>query len=81
VVIQYVRIGPSRFRDSLGNVTPYTNSVGSGTALVLRDGVAVRARWTRLEPSGGTSFTTSTGAALPFAPGQVWVVFAPAPGG
>ena len=36
VVIQYVEIGPSRFRDSLGNVTPYTHSVGSGTAVVLR---------------------------------------------
>ena len=81
VVIQYVRIGPSRFRDSLGNVTPYTHSVGSGTAVVLRDGVAVDARWSRPDASGGTSFTTAAGAPLPFAPGQVWVVFAPEPRG
>jgi hypothetical protein len=77
VVVQYVKIGPSRFRDSLGNVTPYTHSVGSGTAVVLRDGVAVEARWSRPDDSRGTSFTTTTGAPLTFAPGQVWVVFAP----
>jgi hypothetical protein len=81
VVIQYVKIGPSRFRDSLGNVTPYTHSVGSGTAVVLRNGVAITARWSRPDASRGTSFTTSTGSPLTFSPGQVWVVFAPEPGG
>jgi hypothetical protein len=80
VVIQYVDIRPSRFRDSLGNVTPYTSTVGSGTALVLRDGTAVKARWSRPSADAGTSFTTEAGAPLPFAPGQVWVVFAPEPG-
>jgi hypothetical protein len=77
VVIQYVRISPSRFRDSLGNVTPYTESAGSGAAEVLRDGVAIRGRWSRPDESGGTTFTTDAGAPLPFATGQVWVVFAP----
>ena len=81
VVIQYVKIRSSRFRDSAGNATPYTPSVGSGTALVLRDGVAIPARWSRPDASRGTTFTTSTGAPLPFAPGRVWVAFAPAPGG
>jgi hypothetical protein len=76
VVIQHVRITASRFRDSAGNVTPYTHTVGSGTAVVLRDGVAVKARWSRPEATSGTTFTTDTGAPLPFAPGQVWVVYA-----
>jgi hypothetical protein len=79
VVIQYVTIRPSRFRDSAGSVTPYPETVGSGTALVLRDGVAVRGRWSRPGEGVGTSFTTGTGAPLTFAPGQVWVVFAAAP--
>jgi hypothetical protein len=76
VVIQYVSITSSRFHDTVGNVTPYTHSAGSGTALVLRDGVAIPARWSRPDASRGTTFTTEAGAPLPFAAGQVWVVFA-----
>jgi hypothetical protein len=79
VVVQYVRIGPSRFRDGLGNVTPYPHTVGSGTALVLRDGVAFPARWSRPDADRGTAFTTATGSPIPFAPGQVWVVLAEPP--
>jgi hypothetical protein len=76
VVIQYVSVSASRFRDSAGNVTPYAHTVGSGTAVVLRDGVAIRGRWSRSRPDGGTTFTTDAGAPLTFAPGQVWVVLA-----
>ena len=76
VVIQYVTVGSSRFHDSLGNVTPYAHTVGSGTALVLRDGVAIRGRWSRPRADGGTTFTTDAGAPLTFARGQVWVVLA-----
>jgi DUF3048 family protein len=77
-VIQYTKITSSAQRDVLGNSTPYTRTVGVGTALVLRDGLAVEARWSRPTADAGTSFTTTTGAPLPFAAGQVWVVFAAA---
>ncbi|WP_435971317.1 DUF3048 domain-containing protein [Streptomyces sp. Qhu_M48] len=77
VVIQYVDIRPSRFHDFLGSVSPYTESVGSGTAVVLRDGRAHEARWSRPAATEGTAFTTPGGAPLAFAPGQVWVVLAP----
>jgi Protein of unknown function (DUF3048) N-terminal domain/Protein of unknown function (DUF3048) C-terminal domain len=76
VVIQYTQITSSALHDVLGNTTPYTHSVGSGTALVLRDGVVIQARWARPTADSGTTFTTTTGQVLPFAAGQVWVVFA-----
>ncbi|MEV5444174.1 DUF3048 domain-containing protein [Streptomyces sp. NPDC052644] len=76
VVVQYVTVRPSAYADRGGNVTPYTETVGSGTALVLRDGKAHDARWSRPSATGGTSFTTPAGAPLAFAPGQVWVVLA-----
>ena len=79
VVIQYVTVGSSRFHDKLGNVTPYAHTVGSGTAVVLRDGVAIRGRWSRPSAAGGTTFTTDAGAPLTFARGQVWVVLAAKP--
>ncbi|MER7109983.1 DUF3048 domain-containing protein [Streptomyces sp. NPDC000229] len=74
VVVQNVDVRPSRFRDRGGNVTPYTETVGSGTALVLRDGRSHEARWSRPAADRGTTFTTPAGQPLTFAPGQVWIV-------
>ncbi|MFD4137453.1 DUF3048 domain-containing protein [Streptomyces sp. NPDC058572] len=76
VVVQYVDIHPSRFSDRGGSVSPYTESVGAGSAVVLRDGRSHDARWSRPTAASGTSFTTATGLPLAFAPGQVWVVLA-----
>jgi hypothetical protein len=50
--------------------------VGSGRAVVLRDGRAYQAHWSRPRADGGTSFTMPGGKPMPFARGQVWVVFA-----
>ncbi|MFJ5557417.1 DUF3048 domain-containing protein [Streptomyces sp. NPDC093250] len=79
VVVQYVTVRASGFRDFLGNNTPFTETVGSGDATVLRDGRAYRADWKRPAAEDGTSFTTDDGEPLNFARGQVWVVFAKAP--
>ncbi|MET8098095.1 DUF3048 domain-containing protein [Streptomyces sp. NPDC005236] len=78
VVIQNVKVHNSKYHDFLGNNTPFTESVGSGTAKVLRDGRVFDANWTRPEATGGTRFTTPDGAPMNFAPGQVWVVLAQA---
>ncbi|MDK1348520.1 DUF3048 domain-containing protein [Streptomyces sp. 378] len=78
VVVQYVKVRESAFRDFLGNNTPYTQTVGSGRAEVLRDGRTWDVRWKREKAADGTSFTTGDGAPVNFAKGQVWVVFAEA---
>jgi hypothetical protein len=79
VVVQYVKVRESRFHDRSGNVTPFTETVGSGKARVLRDGRAYAARWERPAGRSGTEFTTEDGRRpLPFAKGQVWVVYAKA---
>ncbi|MFD3535369.1 DUF3048 domain-containing protein [Streptomyces sp. NPDC058664] len=77
VVVQRVTVRASEFHDRTGAVSPYTETVGSGTALVLRDGRAHEARWSRPSTASGTTFTTPGGAPLAFAPGQTWVVLAP----
>lgn len=77
VVLQHVRVRDSSLHDVNGEVSPYTESVGAGTATVLRDGKAYTARWSRPSPATGTSFTTQKGERMTFAPGQVWVVLAP----
>ncbi|MEU9155256.1 DUF3048 domain-containing protein [Streptomyces sp. NPDC048417] len=78
VVVQHVRIRTSRFHDVLGNYTPFTETVGSGKAEVLRDGRSFETTWTRQGATDGTTFTGTDGSPVDFADGQVWVVFAKA---
>ncbi|MEU0740480.1 DUF3048 domain-containing protein [Streptomyces sp. NPDC006134] len=76
VVVQYVRVRDSAYRDFLGSATPYVETVGAGPARVLRDGRAYDVHWKRGAAQEGTRFTTADGAPVNFARGQVWVVFA-----
>ncbi len=79
VVVQYVTVRPSDFHDRWGNTSPYSETVGAGRAVVLRDGKAYDARWSRPDAAGGTHFTTPDGQPVNFARGQVWIVLAPLP--
>ncbi|MFI7407872.1 DUF3048 domain-containing protein [Streptomyces sp. NPDC049627] len=79
VVVQYVKVRKSPFHDATGKHTPYSQTVGSGKATVLRDGLAYDGvTWKRPKASGGTTFTTRDGKPMKFQHGQVWVVLAPA---
>jgi Protein of unknown function (DUF3048) N-terminal domain/Protein of unknown function (DUF3048) C-terminal domain len=73
VVIQYTKVRTSRFRE-YGFRPPYAETVGSGRAVVLRNGMAYRAHWSRPSANGGTTFTTAAGQPMAFARGQVWIV-------
>ncbi|HEX9066922.1 MAG TPA: DUF3048 domain-containing protein [Streptosporangiaceae bacterium] len=79
IVIQYTKVRTSVFRE-LGVRPPYAETVGSGSAVVLRDGRAYQVHWSRPRADGGTTFTLPGGQRMPFARGQVWVVFAYGPG-
>jgi hypothetical protein len=80
VVIQRVVVGLSRFLEQGPMMPPDAETVGSGTATVLRNGEAYRARWSRPSASGGTTFTTDSGQPMTFARGPVWIVLAYGPG-
>jgi Protein of unknown function (DUF3048) N-terminal domain/Protein of unknown function (DUF3048) C-terminal domain len=74
VVIQHTTVRDSRFH---GHVpSPYAESTGAGTAIVLRDGKSWRVRWSRPNADGGTTFTTISGRPMTFARGPVWIVLA-----
>ncbi|RKN10246.1 DUF3048 domain-containing protein [Streptomyces radicis] len=75
VVVQEVEVTASDLHDSNGNASPFTETVGQGEATVLRDGRAFEAEWDRDHRDEGTEFTTPDGDQLPFAEGQVWVVY------
>ena len=73
VVIQHTTVRTSRFIE-YGSRPPYAESTGSGTALVLRDGKAWTAHWSRPAANGGTTFTTASGKPMTFERGPVWIV-------
>jgi hypothetical protein len=79
VVIQSVVVGLSHFLE-LGIRPPYANTVGHGIAVVLRNGRAYRVHWSRRRADGGTYFTLPDGKPMPFARGQVWIVYSYGPG-
>ncbi|GGO72568.1 DUF3048 domain-containing protein [Nonomuraea cavernae] len=76
IVVQYTKTERSQFHDKNQSYTPLVHSVGKGSAIVLRDGKAYKARWERESEEGGTTFTTESGEPMNFAPGQVWVALA-----
>ena len=79
VVYQYVKTERSRYFDFTGENTPYARTVGSGKALVLRDGTAHQVRWARTDAKSPTVFTSGDDR-VTFAPGNVWVVLVPRTG-
>lgn len=78
VVLQSVQVRNSAISDVAGSVSPLAQTTGSGQALVLRDGQEFPVSWSRPSPDAGTTYTTPTGTAIPFAPGQVWTILVPA---
>lgn len=72
-VIQKVVITDSEYKDKTGAVTPLSITVGEGSGWVLRDGLAIKAKWNRPDPTSGTTWSDLEGNEIKFAPGQVWV--------
>ncbi|GAA5060741.1 hypothetical protein HNP84_010000 [Thermocatellispora tengchongensis] len=76
IVVQYAKTTRSQFHDVNDSYTPLIKTTGTGRAVVLRDGKAYKAKWSRPSEKEGTTFTTESGDPMPFAKGQVWVVLA-----
>jgi hypothetical protein len=74
VIIQDVKQTPSAYNDKGGGNTPHAETIGKGTATVLRDGFAYKVYWTRPDVESGTTFAQADGSPMPFKPGQQWVV-------
>ena len=73
VIIQYTTVTRSIYHDFLGNYTPLSRSVGTGTALFLRNGQYWKGTWSRPSAASGTTWTVD-GQPFPMAAGQIWVV-------
>lgn len=72
-IIQKVVITDSEYKDKLGGVTPFSATIGEGSGWVLRDGIAISAKWNRPDAASGTTWSDSEGNEIKFASGQIWI--------
>lgn len=77
VLVQYVRQTASQFHDRHGGVTPFAETVGSGTGVYLRDGRSWDVTWRRATESDPTVWLDSAGKPLQFARGTIWNLLVP----
>jgi hypothetical protein len=77
VIIQFcqVSVHPGDV-DVMGNPSQYTHTVGSGRAVLFRNGHRVLGRWSRKSASSPTLYTDAAGVRLRQAPGPTIVVLA-----
>ncbi len=78
LVVQMVTTQPGPYDES-GPDSPdvESNTVGTGTVYVLRDGVVEKGTWSRPTPSDVTQLTFPDGRAITLAPGNTWVEVTP----
>lgn len=72
-VIQNVKMSDSIYRGSDGSYTPLSETVGTGTGYILRDGRSFKANWSRPTAESGTTWTLADGSEFNFAAGSIWV--------
>lgn len=78
VIVQHVRVtaSPGGFVDTNGGgrvSEPFSRTVGTGTATVLRDGRSFPVTWNRPDPGSGTTYTYQ-GKTFLLHPGQTWIL-------
>lgn len=79
VVWQQVQVTTSEpGEDNRAGGSPVARTVGSGQAVVLRDGQRYTGTWSRPAAQSPTTFHTADGQELPLAAGPVWVLLTPA---
>jgi Protein of unknown function (DUF3048) N-terminal domain/Protein of unknown function (DUF3048) C-terminal domain len=77
VLVQFCRISLDyRDIDQAGSPAAYTHTVGTGPAVLFRDGRRIDGTWSRPRPEDPTRFRTASGADLLMRPGGAWVVLA-----
>jgi hypothetical protein len=81
VIVQFVPVVTGKYHDVLGNNSPDTHSIGTGRAVVFRDGRRYDGRWRRPSRGAGTHFLTPGGTDIRLrSGGQTWVLLVPTNG-
>ena len=73
VIIQFVEQYDSKYGDRFGGKTPLARTIGSGNAVILRNGQRFSGTWSRPTAESGTQYMVN-GETFPLPVGQVWVI-------
>jgi hypothetical protein len=77
IIVQFVHVQKGAYVDVLGNNSPDSIVVGSGEALILRDGKLLHKRWTRPTSGSATHYVDDKGNDIKLSPGQTWIMIVP----
>lgn len=72
-IIQIVSITPSIYGDKFGEITPFSKTIGSGKAVMLRDGFSYQLSWQRNLETDVTTWMSEDGGVANFKPGRTWI--------
>ena len=72
-IIQIVSITPSIYGDKFGEITPFSETIGTGKAVMLRDGFSYQINWQRDTETDLTRWKTIDGETANFKPGRIWI--------
>ena len=78
-IIQNVRIEPSIYGDKFGGITPLSETTGSGTGYLLRDGKVLAIKWEREVEDIFTRWIDANGDDMNLTPGKTWVFLSATP--
>ncbi len=76
VVVQFTRYDETDETDLTNATVEKAVTVGSGDALILSGGMAVRGKWSRSSVTAFTTYTDASGAPVRLAAGRTWVELA-----
>ena len=77
VIVQFCKVTVyTKDRDVLGHPAQYTHTLGTGRAVVFRNGKRIVGTWSRKNVTSGTILKTKDGKVIPLSPGGAWFVLA-----
>ena len=77
VIIQSVHIASAGYQDVAGTPVPSSVVIGSGRAMLLRDGKSLSGSWSKPTRDAVTIFTADDGERMLLHPGRTWVELLP----
>jgi len=74
VIVQFTgyQVSPGDF-DPTGTAVSVANTIGSGDAIIMSGGMAVRGKWSKASQSALTTYTDAAGSPIRLLPGRTWV--------
>ena len=76
LIVQFTSYTETDETDLTGTTVEKAVTVGSGDALILSGGMAVRGKWSRDSPTAYTAYTDANGAPIRLAAGRTWIELA-----